>query len=327
MTAALYSYDAYATAALFDKSGKAAFALGDGSVRFEDGGMVEAHPDAAVQCAVLHPSGLGVVSGGDDGRLVWSRSGEAPVELASHPGKWIDAVAANAESGLIAYAVGREARVLDSKDAKFLRMFAHERTVADVAFDPKGRKLACATYGAATLWYARIESQAPQVLKWAGSHVGVAFSPDGKFLISTMQENSLHGWRLSDGRDMRMAGYGAKPRSLAFLMKGRIMATSGASGAVVWPFDGQSGPMGKEAAEIGYRDEVLVTRVAAAFTGQNVLAGCDDGRVWMAELGSTRKEDLRVEGAPITALAVSPDGQRIAWGDEAGEVGLVNAPF
>ena len=29
------------------------------------------------------------------------------------------------------------------------------------------------------------------------------------------------------------------------------MATSGAQGAVVWPFNGASGPMGKEAAEVG----------------------------------------------------------------------------
>jgi WD40 repeat protein len=322
-------FDAYVVSALFESSGKAAFALGDGTVRFEDGSVVEAHPDAAVQCAALHPSGRGLVTGGDDGRLVWSRAGEAPVELANAGGRWIDAVAASAESGLIAYATGREARVLDSKDAKFARTFVHERSVADLAFDPKGRKLACATYGGAALWFARIEGQTPQLLKWAGSHIGVAFSPDGKFLISSMQENSLHGWRLSDGRDMRMSGYSAKPRSTAFLLKGRLMATSGASGAVVWPFDGASGPMGKEAAEIGFNETSLVTRVAAAFGGPTLAAGCDDGRVWLAELGTTRLATLR-EARPdsaVTALAVSADGRRLAWGDEAGAAEVVDAPF
>jgi WD40 repeat protein len=245
------------------------------------------------------------------------------VELANAGGKWIDAVDASPESGLIAFAAGREARVLDAKDPKFARTFAHERSVAGLAFDPKGRKLACATYGGAALWFARIEGQAPQVLKWAGSHIDVAFSPDGKFLISAMQENSLHGWRLSDGRDMRMSGYAAKPRSLAFLLKGRLMATSGASGAVVWPFDGQSGPMGKEAAEIGFNETSLVTRVAA------LCAGCDDGRVWLAELGTSRLQTLREArpDAAITALAVSADGRRIAWGDEIGAAEVVEAPF
>lgn len=322
------TFDAYVTSTLFDRSGRAVFALGDGTVRFEDGAVSESHPDAGVQCAVLHPSGEGLITGGDDGRLVWSRAGEAPVELANLSGRWIDAVAASAESGLIAFAAGREARVLDAKDKSFQRVFAHERSVADVAFDPKGRKLACATYGGASLWFARIEGQTPQFLKWAGSHIGIGFSPDGKFLVSVMQENALHGWRLADGRDMRMTGYAAKPKSTAFLLKGRLMATSGASGAVVWPFDGQSGPMGKEAAEIGFREGALVTRVAAAFNGAALAAGCDDGRVWLAELGSTRLEVLRPEaGAAITALVVSPDGRRIAWGDEAGEAGVEDAPF
>jgi hypothetical protein len=33
----IYSFDAYVTAALFDKAGRAAFALGDGTVRFDAG--------------------------------------------------------------------------------------------------------------------------------------------------------------------------------------------------------------------------------------------------------------------------------------------------
>ncbi|HWU13317.1 MAG TPA: WD40 repeat domain-containing protein, partial [Caulobacter sp.] len=45
----IYSFDAYVTAALFDRVGRAAFALGDGTVRFEsEGGFVtvEAHAGA-----------------------------------------------------------------------------------------------------------------------------------------------------------------------------------------------------------------------------------------------------------------------------------------
>jgi WD40 repeat protein len=99
-------------------------------------------------------------------------------------------------------------------------VFRHERSVADVAFDPKGRRLATATYGGAMLWYARIAEQKPQALKWAGAHIAILWSPDGRFLISSMQENALHGWRVADGKDMRMGGYPAKVKSLAFLHGG-----------------------------------------------------------------------------------------------------------
>jgi WD40 repeat protein len=317
--------DAYVSEILFDRAGRAWFALGDGTVAQEGGERTAAH-NGAILAAALHPGGDGVVSGGDDGRLVWSRGGETEV-LAQLKGRWIDAVAASAESGLIAFAAGREAHVRDARDARFERVFAHEKTVAHLAFDPGGRRLACATYGGAMLWYARIAEQKPVQLKWAGSHILVVFSPDGRFLMSSMQENQLHGWRLTDAKDLRMGGYPAKVKSLAFLSKGMLLATAGAPGAVVWPFSGADGPMGKEAAEIGFDEASLVTRVVGTPDRGVLAAGADDGRVWACELTSRRLHPIKAEkGAPITALAMTGDGKRLAWGDEAGGAGALDLP-
>ena len=319
------SFDAFVTAALFDRERRAAFALGDGSVRFEAGGSVEAH-DGAILCAAQHPSGEGVLTGGDDGRLVWSQPGGAQ-ELASIKGRWIDALASSPTSGLIAFAAGRDLHVRDAADPAFARIFPHEKSVADLTFDPKGRRIAAATYNGAALWYARIAEQKPQLLKWAGSHIAVAWSPDGRFLMSSMQENQLHGWRLADGKDLRMGGYPAKVKSLAFMSKGNLMATSGANGVVVWPFAGANGPMGKEASEIGYDESAMVVRVAGTPDRTILAAGLDDGRVWACDLTSRRLEPVKAEkGAAISALALSLDGERLAWGDEAGEAGVVELP-
>jgi len=318
------SFDAFVTSAHFEKGGDAVFALGDGTVRFERGQTLASHPDAAVLCAAPHPSGEGVVTGGDDGRLVWTTD-EGVTELAALTGRWIDAVASSAESGMIAFAAGKTVEALDAKDALFRRRFDHERSVSGLAFDPKGRKLACATYGGCAVWYARIEGQKPQMFKWAGSHIDVVWSPDGKFLISAMQENMLHGWRVADVKDMRMSGYAAKPRSIAFLSKGQLMATSGAAGAVVWPFRGNNGPMGEQAAEIGHKDGTLVTCVAANERASRLAVGTSDGRVWYADVDGTRQVEIREGGAPISALALSADGRRIAWGDEAGGAAVVEA--
>lgn len=321
-----FSFDAYVSAALFDGSGNAGFALGDGTVRFAGGPgrdmAVEAHDGASLSAAV-HPSRQGLVSGGDDGGLVWARPDGSFDVLAELKGKWIDTVAASAESGLIAFGAGRELHVRDVKDAAFQRTFGHERTIADVAFDPKGRRLAVASYGGAYLWYARIADQKPAVLKWAGSHIAVVWSPDGKFLISAMQENQLHGWRVADEKNMRMGGYPTKPRSLAFMSKGSLLATSGANGVVVWPFSGPAGPMGKEAAEVGYDESTTVTKVAAAFATSWLAAGTEDGRVWACDLTGQRIIPLKAEkGSQITALAITPDARRVAWGDEDGHAGV-----
>ena len=317
----LYSFSAYVSATAFDREG-AIFALGDGTVAFEDGSRVSAH-QGAILCADVHPSGEGLVTGGDDGRLVWTRR-EGATELKSFSGKWIDAVAVSAESGLIAAAFGREVAVLDVKDPAFERRFSHERSVADLAFDPKGRRLAAATYGGVALWYGRIADQKPQLMKWPGAHLATRFSPDGRFLMSSLQENALHGWRLSDGKDMKMAGYPAKIRSLAFLSTGALLATSGAPGVVVWPFAGAQGPMGKEAVEIGVDESAMVVRCAGSALGLRVAAGLSDGRVWSVHLQSQARPFARADkGAAISAVALTADGARLAYGDEAGEAAVV----
>src|SRR4029453_3078326 len=108
------SFDAYVTDVRFDASGAALFALGDGTVRWEDGHAVQAH-DGAVLAAADHPSGEGVLTGGDDGRVVWPRRSGAET-AAELKGGWIDVVASSRASGLIAFAAGREAHVRSVSD-------------------------------------------------------------------------------------------------------------------------------------------------------------------------------------------------------------------
>ena len=317
-----HTYDAQVTAALFDDT-SAVFALGDGSVRFEGGEFSAAH-DGAVLCAAVHPSGDGVVTGGDDGRVIWHRRGEAGV-LATAKGQWIDAIAASAESGLIAFSAGKTLSVIDAKDAGFRRDFVHERTVSGVAFEPKGRRIATSTYGGAALWFARIAQQKPTLLKWAGSHTAVGWSPDGAFVITAMQDNQLHGWRVKDQKNLRMGGYPSKVRAMSFLSNGQLLATSGAQGAVLWPFIGSNGPMGREATEIGYDEGSLVALVASRPKHGVLAAGLSDGRVWLADPAGQGLNFLKAEkGAAITALAMSADARRIAWADEDGQAGVAD---
>ena len=83
-------------------------------------------------------------------------------------------------------------------------------------------------------------------------------SPDGRFLVTSMQENTLHGWRIADKKDMRMSGYPAKTRSLSWSFDGQWLATSGADAAIIWPFKDKEGPIDKAPLECGAR-QVRVT--------------------------------------------------------------------
>lgn len=317
------TYDAQITAIVFDATG-AIFALGDGSVHFEGGEFSTAH-DGAILCAVTHPSGEGIITGGDDGRLIWHRRGDAGVLATSARGQWIDAVDASTESGLIAFSAGKTLTVIDAKDAGFRRDFQHERTVSGVAFEPKGRRIATSTYGGAALWFARIAEQKPTFLKWAGSHTGVTFSPDGAFVVTAMQDAQLHGWRVKDQKNMRMGGYPSKVRAMSFLSNGQLLATSGAQGVVLWPFIGSNGPMGREATEIGFDEGSQITLVASQPKHGLLAAGLNDGRVWLADPAGQGLNFLKAErGAAITALAMSPDAAHVAWADEDGNAGVTD---
>lgn len=323
-------FDAYVTKTLIDKKGDAYFALGDGSVRLmgPQGSLSKDVHEGAVLCACHHPSGIGLLTGGDDGRVAWTQRTDRALitsQIAQLDGQWIDALTASAASNLCAFASGRAVHVIDILGPRTLHPFNHERSVAGLAFDFKGRRLAAATYGGVALWYAKIATQTPVMLKWAGSHLHAKFSPDGQFLVSALQDNQLHGWRLADGKSMRMGGYPAKVQSLAFFDRGRLLATSGAPGAVVWPFANANGPMGSTAQEIGFADGALVHQVAACPQRPILAAGLADGRVWWADLSTGEQWPLApATGTPITTLALSADGKRLAFGDENGGVALLD---
>ena len=123
----------------------------------------------------------------------------------------------------------------------------------------------------------------PEVLEWAGSHLGVVFSPDNKFLVTAMHEPALHGWRLADHRHMRMTGYPGRVRSMSWSVGGKSLATSGADMVIMWPFASKDGPMGKEPAMLA----PLQARVSAVacHPKQDILAaGYSDGTILMVRL-------------------------------------------
>ena len=315
-----FSFDAYVTD-IIDDGGQPVFALGDGTLRWAGGQVREAH-DGAILAAAPHPSGVGVLTGGDDGRLVWSTPDESR-QVLELPGRWIEALAVSQESGLVAAAAGKTAVVLDPANVDFRREFSHVASVASLAFDAKGRRLAAATYGGVALWYARIAEQKPVMLRCAGSHLSVLFSPDGKFVVSAMQEPALHGWRLSDGKDMAMSGYQSRVRGMGFAAGGQWLITAGAPGLVLWPFNGANGPMGRQALQVDISSPGVTARLAVDAAGRVVAAATEEGRIAALDLIHEQRKVVRGEpGSPLTALSVLETGV-VAWGDETGAAGVV----
>jgi WD40 repeat protein len=299
----------------------AAFALGDGSVRLVRGdaeARAEVHGGAILSSAVT-ADGRRLLTGGDDGLVAATDAAGAVTRVAERPRKWIDHVAAG-PVGAVGFATGRQVAVLFADGRE--RSLDLPRAAGGIAFAPKGTRLAIARYDGVTLWWPATEA-APTGLEWKGAHLGVVFSPDGKFVVTTMQDNALHGWRLADGKDMRMSGYPGKPRSMSWAAKGRYLATSGANAAVVWPFHFKDGPMGRPPLQLGAR-EVLVTRVACHPKEEMAAVGYQDGMILAVRFTDAEEAVMRRPGGgPVSALAWDADGRRLAFGTEAGEGGIV----
>jgi WD40 repeat protein len=271
-----------------------------------------------ILCAVS--DGSRIVMGGDDGRLVALDTKGAVSELATDPKRrWVDNVALHGE-GALAWSVGKVAYVRGGKGED--KFFEVASTVGGLAFAPKGMRLAIAHYGGVTLWFPNMAANA-EFLEWAGSHLGVMFSPDNKFLVTAMHEPALHGWRLADQKHMRMSGYPGRVRSMSWSTGGKALATSGAESVIVWPFASKDGPMGKQPAMLAPLSARAT--VVACHPKQDVLAvGYEDGTVLMVRMEDGAEILVRRNGTPpVAGLAWNARGTWLAFADETGEGGLL----
>jgi WD40 repeat protein len=301
-----------------------ALALADGTALLAGIGeesRVTLHPDAAILAAASDRSAL--VTGGDDGRVVRLDAAGKPSELGSSPGRWVDAVAL-APSGAVAWSAGKTVTARDDKGA--LKSFEAPSSVRGLAFLPKGYRLAASHYNGASLWFPNA-SAAPERLEWKGSHIDVTVSLDGRFVVTSMQENMLHGWRLPDKQHMRMSGYPSKTRSLAWSHDGNWLATSGADAAIVWPFQSKDGPMGKAPRECGIRP-AKVSCVAFHPKALVLAIGYEDGCLLLCRLTDASELLVRrpADGSRITALAWDKTGAQLAFGAEDGAAGILALP-
>ena len=283
---------------------------------------IEAHPGAAILSAVH--AGKHIVTGGDDGRVVLTHASGLHEEIHAAPGKWIDALATR-EDGAIAWSHGKEIFCRDAKGG--IKTATAATTVRGLAFAPKGYRLAFAYYGGASLWFPNMESS-PDAFEWKGSHLDVTISPDGRFLVTSMQENALHGWRIADKAHMRMSGYPSKVRSWSWSSDGFWLATSGADSCVLWPFKEKDGPMNKSPRECAVR-KFKISRVAFNPKALLLAVGYEDGWVLLVRLNDGTELLVRRpdgERSAVMALAWNNDGAGLLFGTAGGEAGLLTLP-
>lgn len=188
-----------------------------------------------------------------------------------------------------------------------------------VAISPDSRILAVGTKQKAIHLY-DLKSGDPlrQLQGHTGVVNGVAFSPDGMLLASSQRDStggSVRLWHVATGKPAYdLEDYNTAVETLAFSPNGRILATGAQNGGVrLWGV-----ATGKPIHRAGGHQRTIFSAALSA-DGRLVATGSGDRtlRLWDARTG---KESWQTEkGADdwINAVAISPDGKRLAAGGGA----------
>ena len=324
-----FALGAYVGGLAFTKDGETmAAATGAGEVHLMpvagEGKVVAKAHGGAILSFAPHPDGVSFLSGGDDGRLVRTARDGTVSEIAKFQGRWIDVLAVHA-TGSFACGVGKEAKLWTKNAAEPATLTPHPSAVAALDFSPDGSRVTAAHYGGVSVWQVAKPKEKARTLAWKGSHIHVRYSPNGRFLATTTQDNAIHVWRLSSGQDMQMAGYRTKVRQLVWTPDSRWLLSDAADCFVAWDFSGK-GPEGQPPLEFGFGDGALMTGIAGHPSAPFLVGGFDKGGVRLGDLEGKRELVLRESdednGTPLRAVAFSSDGWRVAAGGEDGTVVL-----
>jgi len=268
-----------------------------------------------VVAVAFSPDGKYVVSGSGDGTArVWEAQTGHEVARISHK----DGVAAVAFSpdGKYVASGSRDgtARVWEAQTGREIARVNHEVYVIAVAFSPDGKYVISGgcdkkdeNYrcigGTARVWEAQTGREIAR-MSHNNAVVAVAFSPDGKYVVSGSFDGTVRVWETQTGHEVARKSY--MSNEVAFSPDGKYII-SGGGAAHVW-----EAQTGREIARMSHEGGV----VAVAFSpdGRYVVSGGGDGtvRVWEAQTG---REIARMshEGN-VVAAAFSPDGRYVVSG-------------
>ncbi|KAG8813182.1 hypothetical protein FRC19_002623, partial [Serendipita sp. 401] len=147
-----------------------------------------------------------------------------------------------------------------------------------------------------------------------GEVLGIAYSPDGRRIISCSSDNTIRIWDAETGAAVGepLEGHTSSVLGVAYSPDG-LRITSGSDDGTIRIWNAETG------ATVGVPLEghaSLICDVSYSPDGRRIVSSSDDGtiRIWDAETGAAVGSPLEGHAGCVTSVAYSPDGHRIVSG-------------
>jgi WD40 repeat protein len=158
--------------------------------------------------------------------------------------------------------------------------------------------------------------------KHSDSVRSVAYSPDGRRIVSGSDDGTIKIWDAESGWEIRtLTGDNTSVYSVAYSPDGRRIVSGSKDGTIkIW--DAESGREIRTLEE--HSDHVW--SVAYSPDGRRIVSGADDEtiKIWDAESGREIRT-LAGHSCPVDSVAYSPDGRRIVSGSRDNTIKIWDA--
>jgi WD40 repeat protein len=278
-----------------------------------------------------------IATGGQDGKVrLWSpNTGVCQREL-DGGAAWVEQVAFSPDDTTLATAAGKRLRLWNTNGEMLFEFAEHESTVSALQWRADGKGIATACYGKIRCF--RMGTAKPyETLNWKSSFISIAWSPNGRFLCAGTQENTVQFFRLpARGEEpLRMSGYPAKVKQLAWDRDTRFLASGGGDEVTVWDVSGK-GPAGRIPLQLaGHLGKI--SALAYQRRGNVLASGCESGTVILWNPSRSKwpiNKPVPIEKCLHTArllgsinqICWSEDESMLAIGCQDGTVAFLSAP-
>jgi dipeptidyl aminopeptidase/acylaminoacyl peptidase len=293
-------------------------------------------PDIKPQVAVVSPVAslkfspdgkLIAVGGYQVVRLIDSATGK-PLALLSGHADYVRSLAFSPDGKMLAAAGGPpqrggEIKIWDVQSKQLIKTLrGHKDCIYSVAWSPDGKLLASGSYDKMVkLWDAATGQEVKNLQDHIDAVFAVAFSPDGKHLASGSQDRSVKIWDIASGQRLYTLGDATDGlTSIAYSPSGKQIAAAGYDKSIyVWEVGASDGKLLHSL----IADEDSILALAWSPDGKMLITSSSDGSIRFRDAVTLDPIQV-IDHQPdwVEALAISPDGTRLAAGRFNGTLSL-----